>query len=91
VEFEGGSAADDQVMAEQRLQRDDGLLPGEFAARPLIDPSCRLGEPAGSNVLAAQTCRVAITGEPCSVDQQPLGKVALQPVYGILFLLRHTE
>ena len=71
VQFEGGAAADDEVASEQGLQGDDDLLPAERAARALIDAARRLLQPACCHVLAAQSGRIAVPGQPRGIDQQP--------------------
>jgi hypothetical protein len=42
LQFEGRSATDGKVMAKERLERDDGLLPAQLSAWTSIDPTCGL-------------------------------------------------
>ena len=80
VQLEGGAAADDEIAGEQGLQRDDDLLPAERSARTLVDAAHRLLQPAGGDVLAAQSGGVAVPAQPRGIDQQPFRQQAFKLV-----------
>jgi hypothetical protein len=52
------------------------LLPGQRSARLVVNAARRLGEPAGSHILAVQRSREAVPRQPAGIDDKPLGKLA---------------
>lgn len=80
LEFERGPPADDQLVAEQGLEREDGLLPVERTLATTVDAATRLGKPSGGQVLGTKGGGVAVSREPSGVDEEALREEALQPV-----------
>ncbi len=80
LQLQGGATADQEIVAEQGLQRDDDVLPGQRSTRALVDARRRLRQPAGGDVLVAQSRGVAMPGQPGRIDDQPLGQLLLQSV-----------
>lgn len=72
LHFDGGTSADDEIGAEQLLERNDDTLPGDFAERALEGSPRGLNEPAGRYVLAAQAGGVSMPFHPGGIDQKPL-------------------
>ena len=64
----GPSTDDDRARSEDRLQRYDGLLPAERAARPAIDAARGLFQPSGGDILRLQGSRITLPGQPGAVD-----------------------
>src|ERR1041385_5430112 len=72
LRFEGSASAEQQRIAEQRLERNDDLLPPERSARAAIDASGGLIEPPRGHILAAQRGRETVPGQPTCISDQPL-------------------
>jgi hypothetical protein len=72
LRFEGGTSTDDEIGAEQSLERNDDTLPGEFAEWALEGSPRRLNEPSGRYVLAAQAGGVSMSFHPGGIDEKPL-------------------
>ncbi len=89
LEFECCPAAHGERAIQQSLKRYDHMLPeqsvifgrrGQLSRRPTIHAAGYLIEPAMRYVLAPKGAGVALALKPSGVDEQPLGKVELQPV-----------
>ena len=74
MEVESGATSDNEVLGEQGLQRDDGLLPDDGATGPNIDAMRRLGEPTRSFVFPQQVRSISLGSEPRRIDGQAFGK-----------------
>jgi hypothetical protein len=70
LQFERCSPSDDQGACKQCLKRYDSLLPCQGAKRALEGSTCRLNQPASRDILAAQTCRIAVLRHPPGIDQE---------------------
>ena len=80
LQFERRPSAEDERIIEERLKRDDELLPGERTARATVDPADRLVEPARTHIVAEQLSRIAVVLEPRRIDEDSLGQFGLKPV-----------
>ncbi|OIQ63296.1 hypothetical protein GALL_551630 [mine drainage metagenome] len=80
LQFERRASADGERVIEERLKRDDKLLPGERATVPAVNAPCRLIEPARAYIVAEQLSRIAVFLEPRRVDENSLGQFTLKPV-----------
>jgi hypothetical protein len=74
AEVQRGTAADDELVAEEGLEGDDGLLPVQRASGTLVDAAGGLREPAGGDVMAAEGGRVTVTSKPGGIDEETFGK-----------------
>src|SRR5262249_31325957 len=57
LRFEGGASAEQQRVTEERLERDNDMLPRQRSTRPAISASGGLVEPPCGHILAAQRSR----------------------------------
>ena len=89
LEFERCSAAHGERAFQQRLKRDDHMLPaealvfvgrGQLGRRATIHAARHLIEPAVRDVLAPQGAGIAVALKPIGINKQPLREVELQPV-----------
>ncbi len=55
-------------------------LPAQRAARPFVDATHRLFQPAGLDIVGAQIAGDTALLQPSGIHDQPFGKVFLKPV-----------
>ena len=72
--FESCTPADGELGFHECLQRYDDLLPMKRPMAAPIDARCRLVQPAGFHILAAQGGRVTTVFQPCSIDYRTVRK-----------------
>src|SRR5260221_2909172 len=80
LELERRTAANDNRDLEQRLKRDDRLLPAQCSSGTAVNAGSRLFQPAEIDILLAERAVVAMLLKPCRVHQEPLVKLLLQLV-----------
>jgi hypothetical protein len=89
LEVERCLATHGEWAFEQRLKRDDHVLPadalilagrGQLGRRAPIYAARHPTEPAMRDVLAPQGARIAAALKPGGIDQEPLREIELQPV-----------
>ncbi len=80
LQFERRASADNEGMAEHRLQGYDGLLPAQGASWPEIDLSGSFFQSTGCDILGAQGGRISPRTKPGRVHEQALGEIVFQGV-----------
>jgi hypothetical protein len=56
LEVDGRAPAHGQIASKQLLQRNDYLFPAKLAKWAFVGAANRLKQPAGRDILAAQSC-----------------------------------